>query len=169
MAVRGGARAQAFKECESEWSTHNAKACIDTTQKGLKGSVPENFHYVNVEFGISGGYVHVIDVRALARVVLWAARGVGAYLRTCVGQQQQLLGMERVVPHGLFRPTVVRIGLDTKQPQGSPVKGALSGSIFSVGSHWMDVSALPPGICHTLRVLLSETTRIFPGFHRKIR
>jgi len=57
---------QAFVECESEWATHSAKACIDTTKKKLKGSIPENFPYVNVEFGISGGYVHVIDVSCFA-------------------------------------------------------------------------------------------------------
>jgi len=52
---------KALKESESDWATHNSKACIDTTSKGLKGSIPENFPYFNVEFGLTGGYVHVID------------------------------------------------------------------------------------------------------------
>lgn len=48
--------------------------------QGLRGSIPPNFPYLNVEFGISGGFVHVIDDeskfdRSLARNVMigeWA-------------------------------------------------------------------------------------------------
>jgi len=42
-------------ECESEWATHSAKACIDTSKKGLRGCIPENFPYFHVEFGLTGG------------------------------------------------------------------------------------------------------------------
>jgi|AntRauMFilla1563_2_1112583.scaffolds.fasta_scaffold84317_1 hypothetical protein len=49
-------------ECEGEWTQHKAKSCIDTSQKGLKGSIPEGFAYVHVEFGLRGGYLHAIDV-----------------------------------------------------------------------------------------------------------
>lgn len=49
-------------ECESEWSTHHAKTCLSTAPpKGLRGTIPANFAYVHVEFGMRGGYVHVID------------------------------------------------------------------------------------------------------------
>lgn len=48
-------------EAESEWSQHNAKKLIDTKKKGLRGSIPPDFPYFNVEFGLTGGYVHVID------------------------------------------------------------------------------------------------------------
>ena len=29
--------------------------------QGLRGSIPPNFPYLHVEFGISDGFVHVID------------------------------------------------------------------------------------------------------------
>lgn len=37
------------------------KSIIDTRQKGLRGSIPKNFPYFHVEFGIKGGYAHVIE------------------------------------------------------------------------------------------------------------
>ncbi|KXZ45589.1 hypothetical protein GPECTOR_53g82 [Gonium pectorale] len=53
---------KAILEAESEWSTHHAKACIETTaQKGLRESIPPNFPYFYVQFGYGSGYVHVID------------------------------------------------------------------------------------------------------------
>ena len=52
---------QAIDEAESEWSQHNAKRLIDTRIKGLRSSVPKNFPYFHVEFGMNGGYAHVID------------------------------------------------------------------------------------------------------------
>ena len=53
---------KAIDESESEWSTHDAKKCISTAPpKGLRGAVPPNFPYFHVEFGMRGGYVHVID------------------------------------------------------------------------------------------------------------
>ena len=50
-----------LQESESEWSVHNAKAVIETGAKGLRGSIPENFPYFHVEFGLQRGFVHVID------------------------------------------------------------------------------------------------------------
>ncbi|EFJ41173.1 hypothetical protein VOLCADRAFT_119773 [Volvox carteri f. nagariensis] len=56
---------KAILEAESEWSTHHAKACIETTaQKGLRESIPPNFPYFYVQFGYGSGYVHVIDNEA---------------------------------------------------------------------------------------------------------
>ena len=52
---------QAIDEAEDEWSQHNAKKLIDTSEKGLRGSIPKNFPYFHVEFGLSKGFVHVID------------------------------------------------------------------------------------------------------------
>ncbi|XP_074308256.1 uncharacterized protein LOC141643121 [Silene latifolia] len=52
---------KAIDEAESEWSQHNAKKLIDTSQKGLRASIPKNFPYVHVEFGLNKGFVHVID------------------------------------------------------------------------------------------------------------
>lgn len=72
---------QALKESESDWATHNSKACIDTTSKGLKGSIPENFPYFNVEFGLTGGYVHVIDVSCLLGISILVHEGACQYLR----------------------------------------------------------------------------------------
>lgn len=52
---------KAIDEAESEWSQHNAKKLIDTSIKGLRGSIPKNFPYFHVEFGMQKGFVHVID------------------------------------------------------------------------------------------------------------
>ncbi|XP_047955764.1 CWF19-like protein 2 isoform X4 [Salvia hispanica] len=52
---------KAIDEAEDEWSQHNAKKLIDTSEKGLRGSIPKNFPYFHVEFGLSKGFVHVID------------------------------------------------------------------------------------------------------------
>lgn len=52
---------KAIDEAEDEWSQHNAKKLIDTSEKGLRGSIPKNFPYFHVEFGLQRGFVHVID------------------------------------------------------------------------------------------------------------
>lgn len=52
---------KAIDEAEDEWSQHNAKKLIDTSQKGLRSSIPKNFPYFHVEFGLNKGFVHVID------------------------------------------------------------------------------------------------------------
>ena len=40
-------------------STH--QRIIDTRGKGLLSSIPKHFPYFHVEFGISGGYAHIIE------------------------------------------------------------------------------------------------------------
>ena len=55
---------KAIDEAESEWSTHASKRCIDTRAKGLRGSIPANFPYFHVEFGLAAGFVHVVDDEA---------------------------------------------------------------------------------------------------------
>ncbi|XP_050269888.1 uncharacterized protein LOC126713964 [Quercus robur] len=52
---------KAIDEAEDEWSQHNAKKLIDTSVKGLRASIPKNFPYFHVEFGLYKGFVHVID------------------------------------------------------------------------------------------------------------
>ncbi|GMY24463.1 CWF19-like protein 2 isoform X2 [Fagus crenata] len=52
---------KAIDEAEDEWSQHNAKKLIDTSEKGLRCSIPKNFPYFHVEFGLRKGFVHVID------------------------------------------------------------------------------------------------------------
>lgn len=52
---------QAIDEAEEEWSQHNSKKLIDTSEKGLRHSIPEDFPYFHVEFGLKKGFVHVID------------------------------------------------------------------------------------------------------------
>lgn len=47
--------------------------------QGLRGSIPPNFPYLHVEFGIADGFVHVVDDeaefdRGLARSVMIGAR-----------------------------------------------------------------------------------------------
>ncbi|KAE8731905.1 CwfJ-like family protein, putative isoform 2 [Hibiscus syriacus] len=52
---------KAIDEAEDEWSQHNTKKLIFTSEKGLCGSIPKNFPYFHVEFGLNKGFVHVID------------------------------------------------------------------------------------------------------------
>ncbi|XP_058222874.1 uncharacterized protein LOC131332590 [Rhododendron vialii] len=52
---------KAIDEAEDEWSQHNSKKLIDTSLHGLRGSVPKDFPYFHVEFGLNKGFVHVID------------------------------------------------------------------------------------------------------------
>lgn len=52
---------QAIDEAEDEWSQHNAKKLIDTSVKDLRASIPKDFPYFHVEFGLNKGFVHVID------------------------------------------------------------------------------------------------------------
>ncbi|GJR78570.1 CWF19-like protein 2 [Tanacetum coccineum] len=52
---------QAIDEAEDEWSQHSAKKLIDTSEKGLRRSIPKDFPYFHVEFGLKKGFVHVID------------------------------------------------------------------------------------------------------------
>ncbi|KAI3909760.1 hypothetical protein MKW98_014177 [Papaver atlanticum] len=52
---------KAIDEAEDEWSQHNAKKLIDTSKKGLRGSIPKDFPYFHVEFGLDKGFVHIID------------------------------------------------------------------------------------------------------------
>nr|GEV86268.1 E3 ubiquitin ligase BIG BROTHER-related-like [Tanacetum cinerariifolium] len=51
----------AIDEAEDEWSQHNAKKLIDTSEKGLLRPIPKDFPYFHVEFGLKKGFVHVID------------------------------------------------------------------------------------------------------------
>jgi hypothetical protein len=72
---------KAIDDATSEWAQHHAKRYIDTKAKGLRGSIPPNFPYLNVEFGISDGFVHVIDDesnfdKGLARSVMIGLLGL---------------------------------------------------------------------------------------------
>lgn len=50
---------KAILESESEWAQN--KKLVDTREKGLRGSIPKGLPYFNVEFGLDGGYAHVIE------------------------------------------------------------------------------------------------------------
>ena len=45
---------QGIDDAESEWSQHHSKRLIDTRAKGLRGSIPPNFPYFHIEFGLTG-------------------------------------------------------------------------------------------------------------------
>lgn len=52
---------KALLECEDEWEQQN-KAVIDTRGvRKLNQKIPKNMSYFAVEFGLSGGYAHVIE------------------------------------------------------------------------------------------------------------
>jgi len=50
---------QGLATCDAEWATH--PAAMDTASKGLRRTVPSRFPYFHVEFGINGGYAHVVE------------------------------------------------------------------------------------------------------------
>ena len=50
---------KAIQECDTEWSDN--KKLIDTSSKGLRGSLPVGLSYFSVEFGLDGGYGHIIE------------------------------------------------------------------------------------------------------------
>lgn len=50
---------KAILECDTEYS--NNTKLIDTRGRGIVKSIPKGFPYFHVEFGISGGYAHVIE------------------------------------------------------------------------------------------------------------
>lgn len=52
---------KAVDDATSDWAQHAAKRYIDTAVKGLQGTIPPNFPYFHVEFGLAEGFVHVID------------------------------------------------------------------------------------------------------------
>ncbi|KDD76785.1 hypothetical protein H632_c106p4 [Helicosporidium sp. ATCC 50920] len=66
---------KAVDDSSSEWDQHHSKRFIDASRKSLAQCIPQGFSYMHVEFGLSSGFVHVIDDernfdRALARNVL---------------------------------------------------------------------------------------------------
>jgi len=54
---------KAIMEADTQW-TQNPRL-IDTRKKELRRSIPANFPYFHVEFGVSGGFAHVIEDSAL--------------------------------------------------------------------------------------------------------
>lgn len=50
---------KAILESDAHWATN--KRLIDTTAKGLRGSIPKGFPYFYVSFGTTSGFAHVIE------------------------------------------------------------------------------------------------------------
>jgi hypothetical protein len=50
---------KAIQDSDEQWSQH--KKVIDTRVKGLRRSVPKGFPYFSVEFGMDGGFAHVVE------------------------------------------------------------------------------------------------------------
>lgn len=50
---------KAILECESEWAQN--KKLVDLSKKGLRSSVPRGLPYFCVDFGLQGGFAHVIE------------------------------------------------------------------------------------------------------------
>lgn len=53
---------KAIQESDEEWSQN--KKLVDTRQKGVRSSIPRGLPYFYVEFGMDGGYAHVIESSA---------------------------------------------------------------------------------------------------------
>ncbi|GAY63555.1 hypothetical protein CUMW_226540 [Citrus unshiu] len=69
---------KAIDEAEDEWSQHTAGKLIDTSVKGLRGSIPKDFPYFRIEFGLNNGFVHVIDdeIQLKNNLGLYVIRGM---------------------------------------------------------------------------------------------
>ncbi|CAN8006668.1 unnamed protein product [Ixodes hexagonus] len=50
---------KAILECESEWAQN--KKLVDLSKKGLRNSIPKGLPYFSVDFGLQGGFAHVIE------------------------------------------------------------------------------------------------------------
>ncbi|KAM3708159.1 hypothetical protein ACJW31_02G076100 [Castanea mollissima] len=50
-----------MKQKTSGANTMRSKKLIDTTEKGLQASIPKDFPYFRVQFGLNKGFLHVID------------------------------------------------------------------------------------------------------------
>ncbi|XP_022098963.1 CWF19-like protein 2 [Acanthaster planci] len=50
---------KAIQESESEWSQN--KKLVDTRKKDIRKSIPRGFPYFSVDFGLDGGFAHVIE------------------------------------------------------------------------------------------------------------
>ena len=50
---------KAILECDEEWAQN--KKLVDTKQKGVRGSLPTGLPYFFAEFGLDGGFGHVIE------------------------------------------------------------------------------------------------------------
>lgn len=52
---------KAIDDATNDWSQHASKRCIETESRHLQTKIPPNFPYVHIEFGLTSGFVHVID------------------------------------------------------------------------------------------------------------
>lgn len=50
---------KAIMESDEEWSQN--KKLVDTRQRGVRNSIPIGLPYFFVDFGLDGGYAHVIE------------------------------------------------------------------------------------------------------------
>jgi hypothetical protein len=50
---------KAIQESGSEWADN--KKCIDISKKSIRNAVPKGFPYFTVDFGMQGGFAHVIE------------------------------------------------------------------------------------------------------------
>ena len=50
---------KAIDESEKEWAQN--KKLVDLRKKDIRHSVPKGFPYFAVDFGLQGGYAHVIE------------------------------------------------------------------------------------------------------------
>jgi len=50
---------KAILECDEEWAMN--KRVVDLSQKGIRQAIPKGLPYFSVDFGLQGGYAHVIE------------------------------------------------------------------------------------------------------------
>lgn len=55
---------KAILESESEWAQHKKLYEFDVSSGGIRKTIPNNFDYFMVQFGMKNGYAHVIEERS---------------------------------------------------------------------------------------------------------
>lgn len=50
---------KAIMECETEWAIN--KKVVDLSSKDVRRAIPKSLPYFSVDFGMQGGYAHVIE------------------------------------------------------------------------------------------------------------
>merc|ERR1739838_74330 len=53
---------KSLQDCEGRWATN--KKVVDTRGTGVRGKIPAGFPYFAVDFGMDGGFAHVIENEA---------------------------------------------------------------------------------------------------------
>ena len=57
-------------ECEDDWG-HNKKLIDTRGRKKLTECIPKNFPFFHVDFGLQGGFAHVLEVPVMISLLIF--------------------------------------------------------------------------------------------------